>query len=75
MSDTILFLQAVGLLIFVIVGVVLIGQMTKRMERDYDALEPHELDWEIARKVAIADAAIEARRRGEDFTPPADYDR
>ena len=30
---------------------------------------------EIARKVAIAEAAAEARRRGEPFVPPADYDR
>ena len=30
---------------------------------------------EIARKVAIAEAAIEARKRGETFVPPADYDR
>ena len=30
---------------------------------------------EIARKVAIAEAAIEARKRGETFVPPDDYDR
>ena len=30
---------------------------------------------EIARKTAIADAAIAARARGEKFIPPADYDR
>ena len=30
---------------------------------------------EIARKVAIAEAANEARKRGEKFVPPADYDR
>ena len=30
---------------------------------------------ELARKCAIADAAIAARARGEPFTPPADYDR
>ena len=30
---------------------------------------------EIARKVAIAEAAIEARKRGEKFVPPDDYDR
>ena len=30
---------------------------------------------EIARKVAIAEAAIEARKRGEKFVPPADYAR
>ena len=30
---------------------------------------------EIARKVAIAEAAIEARKRGEKFVPPDDYAR
>lgn len=30
---------------------------------------------EIARKVAIAEAAAEARRRGVAFVPPEDYDR
>jgi len=30
---------------------------------------------ELERKWAIADAAIEARKRGETFIPPADYDR
>ena len=30
---------------------------------------------EIARKVAIAEAAIAARKRGERFVPPDDYDR
>ena len=30
---------------------------------------------EIMRKVAIAEAAAEARKRGEPFVPPADYDR
>ena len=30
---------------------------------------------EIARKVAIAEAAIEARKRGEIFVPPDDYAR
>ena len=30
---------------------------------------------EIARKVAIAEAAIEARKRGETFVPPEDYAR
>ena len=30
---------------------------------------------EIARKVAIAEAAIDARKRGETFVPPHDYDR
>ena len=30
---------------------------------------------EIERKCAIADQAIAARRRGELFVPPADYDR
>ena len=30
---------------------------------------------EIERKVAIAEAAAEARRRGQPFVPPADYDR
>ena len=30
---------------------------------------------EIARKVAIAEAAIEARNRGEQFVPPDDYAR
>jgi hypothetical protein len=30
---------------------------------------------ELARKNAIADAAIAARARGEKFVPPADYDR
>ena len=30
---------------------------------------------EIARRVAIAEAAIEARNRGEQFVPPDDYAR
>jgi hypothetical protein len=30
---------------------------------------------EIQRKVAIAEAAIEARKRGETFVPPDDYAR
>jgi hypothetical protein len=30
---------------------------------------------EIVRKVAIAEAAIEARTRGEKFVPPDDYAR
>ena len=30
---------------------------------------------ELDRKLAIADAAIAARARGERFVPPADYDR
>ena len=30
---------------------------------------------EIARKVAIAEAAIDARKRGEKFVPPDDYAR
>ena len=33
------------------------------------------LQSEIARKVAIAEAAIEARKRGEKFVPPDDYAR
>lgn len=30
---------------------------------------------EIQRKCAIADQAIAARKRGEHFVPPSDYDR
>ena len=30
---------------------------------------------ELERKLAIAEAAIAARARGEPFVPPADYDR
>ncbi len=30
---------------------------------------------ELERKLAIAEAAIVARNRGETFVPPADYDR
>ena len=30
---------------------------------------------ELDRKIAIGQAAIAARSRGESFTPPADYDR
>jgi hypothetical protein len=30
---------------------------------------------ELERKLAIAEAANAARRRGEAFVPPADYDR
>ncbi len=30
---------------------------------------------ELERKLAIAEAANAARRRGETFVPPADYDR
>jgi hypothetical protein len=30
---------------------------------------------EIERKLAIAEAAIAARRRGETYVPPSDYDR
>ena len=70
-----MFLQLVALAVFAVAALILAGQISERMRNDYDALEDAELDSEIARKVAIADAAIEARRRGERFTPPADYDR
>lgn len=43
-----------------------------RVEADH---KRDEVQAELERKCAIADAAIAARARGESFTPPADYDR
>ena len=51
---------------------ILSGWATDRRQKFEDDLIAQS---EIARKVAIAEAAIEARKRGETFVPPADYDR
>jgi len=63
---------------FIAVGAVcaaprlLIGWVDGRREKfEQDIIRQSE----IARKVAIAEAAIEARKRGEKFVPPDDYAR
>ena len=63
---------------FIAVGAVcaaprlLVGWVEDRRSKfEQDAIRQSE----IQRKVAIAEAAIEARKRGETFVPPVDYAR
>ena len=79
MDDLIGLFQLLGFLaVFMAVGAVcaapqlLAGMASEQMDKfEREARQQAE----IARKVAIAEAAIEARKRGETFVPPADYDR
>ena len=63
---------------FIAVGAVLAAPMLlrgwaddRRYKFEQDLIRQSEID----RKVAIAEAAIEARKRGEKFVPPDDYAR
>ena len=64
--------------LFIAVGAVLAAPMLFAGWAD-DRRDKFEQDLvrqsEIARKVTIAEAAIEARKRGEKFVPPDDYAR
>ena len=75
-SDLLELIASVGL--FIAVGAVyaaprlLVGWVEdRRYKFEQEIIEQSE----IARKVAIAEAAIEARKRGEKFVPPDDYAR
>ena len=74
-----LFLQALAA-IAVLIGYVLVvnapGILAGLAQSKRDDFEREMLQQaEIERKLAIAEAAIAARQRGETFVPPADYDR
>jgi hypothetical protein len=73
------FFQLIGgaAVLIVVLGVLAAPQLLAGIaaeRRDKGERELLQQD-EIARKVAIAEAAMEARKRGEAFVPPADYDR
>ena len=76
LPDLIQLIVAVG--VFIAVGAVCASPMLLASWAD-DQQHKFEQDIirqsEIARKVAIAEAAIEARKRGEKFVPPDDYAR
>ena len=79
MDGASLFIQAIavvavliGFVMFVNAPSILSGMIEAK--RDQAELERHQ-QAEIARKLAIAEAANAARQRGETFVPPADYDR
>ena len=69
-------LAAIAMLIGYVMVVNAPGILAGRLQAKRDDFE-RELaqQAEIERKLAIAEAAIAARQRGESFVPPADYDR
>ena len=79
MNSLPVFLQALAA-IAVLIGYVLVvnapGILAGRLQAKHDDFEREMAQQaEIERKLAIAEAAIAARQRGETFVPPADYDR
>jgi hypothetical protein len=79
MSDASALLQLIAVVgLFIAVGAVCAAPMLLAGWADDRRYKfEHELirQSEIARKVAIAEAAIEARKLGETFVPPDDYAR
>ena len=65
-----LILMAIGA-VYLAPQILLDVASSRRRKFEQDAIQQSE----IARKVAIAEAAIAARQRGETYVPPADYDR
>jgi hypothetical protein len=75
-SDLLELIAAVGA--FIAVGAVFASPMLLAGwadDRRYKFEQELICQSEIERKVAIAEAAIEARKRGEKFVPPDDYAR
>jgi hypothetical protein len=79
MSDASALLQLIAVVgLFIAVGAVCAAPMLFAGwadDRRYKFEQELIRQSEIARKVAIAEAAIEARKRGEKFVPPDDYAR
>jgi hypothetical protein len=79
MSDASALLQLIAVVgLFIAVGAVCAAPMLLAGwadDRRYKFEQELIRQSEIARKVAIAEAAIEARKRGETFVPPDDYAR
>jgi hypothetical protein len=79
MSDASALLQLIAVVgLFIAVGAVCAAPMLFAGwadDRRYKFEQELIRQSEIARKVAIAEAAIEARKRGETFVPPDDYAR
>ena len=62
----------IGFMVFVCLPDILFSLARDRRDaQERDLVQEAELE----RKLAIAEAAIAARKRGEAFVPPADYDR